>query len=283
MTSNEIPYNVKEYAPADIHRLWGRTCKGYLLNRQSTTALGPMLERSVEQAQKTRREALSNLTTARILETIKSDYDISLSWSFVYDRQDLVGLIGEILVEDLFQSTSVTGTIVKWKMTGTSKSKGIDLLCKVTLHSTDILLLVESKHVHEEARGRPSFPPSILTEKFERGLSEFEEEKTLFNLANVIAKLDRSIAIDRSIRSNTQEKRVLREFIAERLCDQQYSLAVVVSIDDRFSDAALTQKATQLVHKPSWIAERTVSLAVVAFGQLELETDKLCERFASRD
>jgi len=243
----------------------------------------PILERSVEQAQKIRREGLSKLTASQVLATIKADYDIDLTSSFLCDQQDLIGLIGEILAEDLFQSTSVTCTVVKWKTSGTSKSKGIDLLCRVTSsHPPDVLLLVESKHVHEEIRGRPSSFPSILADKFERGLSEFEEERTLFNLANVIAKLDRSIAIDRSINSNTREKQALREFIAERLSDQQYNLAVVISVDDRFSNVKLAQEATHLVHEPTWIAEHTASLFVVAFFQLEDMTDRLCGRYVTR-
>lgn len=284
MISIEIPYNVEEYTPVDIHRLWGDTCRACLLNRRSTRDLRPMLERSVEQAQKIRHEALSALTAARILNTIKSDYGIGLSWSFSYDRQDLVGLIGEMLVEDLFQSATVTGAVIKWKTTGTSKSRGIDFLCRVaSLHPPDVLLLVESKHLHEEARGRSSLQPSILAERFDRGISGFEEEKTLFNLALVLLRLSRSIGIDRSVKSNTLEKRALRGFIAEHLRDQEYDCAVVVSVDDRLSDIAVTQQATHLVQEPSWIAGRTVSLAVVTFRQLEHETDRLCERFARRD
>ena len=283
MISIEIPYNVNEYAPTDAHKLWG-TCRGYLFDWRSETVLGRMLRRSVKQAQKIRRDSLSNTNAVRILEVIKSDYGVSLGRSFLHDTRDLIGLIGEILVENLFQNSSVTATIVKWKITGTSKSKGIDLMCRVASERPpDTLLLVESKHVHEEAKGTNVLAPSILAEKLKRGLSEFEEEKTLLDLANTVAKLDRSIAIDRSISSDPQEKRVLREFIADRLSDQAYSVAIVVSIDNRFSDVALARNAARLVQEPSWIVKRTISFAVVTFHRLEQETDKLCERFARQD
>jgi len=280
MISIEIPYNAKEYAPTDAQKLWG-TCRGYLFEWRSETVLGRMLRRSVKQAQKIRRDSLSNTNAVRILEVIKSDYGVSLGRSFLHDTHDLIGLIGEILIENLFQNSSVTATIVKWKITGTSKSRGIDIMCRVASgRPPDTLLLVESKHVHEEAKGTNVLAPSILAEKLKRGLSEFEEEKTLLDLANTVAKLDRSIAIDRSISSDPQEKQSLREFIADCLRDQVYSVAVVASIDDRFHDIVLARNATCLVQEPSWAARHAISFALVTFHRLEQETDKLCECFA---
>jgi hypothetical protein len=233
-----------------------------------------VLESSLLEARKRREETFSNLSASYVLKSIKSQYGIDLARRS-FDRDDVVGLVGEILIEELLRSPQVKNVIAKWRTTGTSKSGGIDLVCRVASdHAADVLLLCESKHVHSEARHNGM--PLVLADRIRRGLDEFQKEKVLLNLTNIILRIDRSVGTDLSIAMSPDAKRMLMSFIRSHLVDENYDLLVAVFADDQFFDSKLAQDTTKRIHEPMSLGVHTVSLAVVTSENLESETKRLC-------
>lgn len=280
MSSVSVPYNSEDYELVRHHTLWRPTCEGFLFS--SDGDMSTTLEQSLEDAKRIRIDMASTLSAARVIQRMRANHGINLIPEH-YDHEDVIGLIGEILAESLLRNPDVKDAIAKWKTTGTSKSRGIDLACRVLLPgSAEILLLLESKHVHREAREVSSLA-SVLASKLRRGLNEFEEEKVLLNMAVLIVKINRSIAIDRSVGADSAQKRSLRDAIEGRLRHGDYNLLVVVFVDARFLESTLCERTTALVEEPLYVGRRIVSLAVTALENLEENTDRLCEKFAGRD
>jgi hypothetical protein len=278
MSSSRLPYNSEKFELLASHGLWRPNCEGYLFGHNSD--IRGTLCQSLKEAQERRQETFSAMSGSSALKRIKAEYGIDLRLQPL-DSQDVVGLIGEILAESLVKHPDVKDTFVKWKTTGTSKSRGIDIVCRVeTLESSESLLLLESKHVHKETE-RDSSLPSILSDKFRRGLDEFKEESVLLNLARLIVKLDQSIAVDRSVNIDPAQKERLKESIKNHLHDEDYDVLVVVFVDARFSDEKLSEKATANVKEPVSAGLRAVSLALAVIRNLGSDTDRMCKSYAT--
>ena len=76
-------------------------------------------------------------------------------------RNNIVGLVGEILTEDILENLGVGEAFyVKWRSSGTSTSAGVDLVFK----KEEFLYACESKHMHSSVCNAPTVVASVARE-----------------------------------------------------------------------------------------------------------------------
>ena len=89
-------------------------------------------------------------------------------------RNDIVGLVGEILAEDFLEDLGAGEPFyAKWRLSGTSASAGVDLVFK----KDGFLSACESKHVHSSVRSARTAAAPVARE-LNRALEQNPDEHT---------------------------------------------------------------------------------------------------------
>src|SRR5438876_6009704 len=106
------------------------------------------LKSSMAEAAQIRQERRVSRTRKSLLENLRSAGISASSQTGLKDRSDDIGLVGEIIVEQASAFRKYEILCPKWKVGGTSKSPGIDLVTKAPRSTGSELRVVESKHLH---------------------------------------------------------------------------------------------------------------------------------------
>lgn len=143
------------------------------------------------------------------------------------DTTEFLGLIGEMLTEDFILRNGFHFFYIKWRNKGTSKSKGIDMIAINNNEETKKFFLIEAKHVHKIAGD----VANEIKRRFEDGIGEFDNEKTLYNLAGLSTEFSIAISKNRQFGLSTQELENNCKFLEQRMENKDYNIIIVTCID----------------------------------------------------
>jgi hypothetical protein len=195
-----------------------------------------------------------------------------------YDENDLVGLIGEIVINDFAVNLGVEPILPKWHYTGTSKSSGIDFVGREKLGDMWELALYEAKHLHDEVRNTKTECYTLIKGKFRIGLDEFESEKTELDLASILLQLENSIRLCKAIESDASSIQEYRAFISSSLQNNRYRLNVVALVDTEYCSETTFEQSISKMPNPLEVGKNhPVSLNLIKAKSLEKTTNEVCE------
>lgn len=235
------------------------------------------LATSITTAAEYKQERTRNQNAEKILKSLSSRGFSVKEELPKYDFDDLVGLIGEMVLEEFVRRNGSELLFAKWKVSGTSKSRGIDLVAR-KFSKQWTLTLFEAKHLHVAVKGKPKdrcYPE--ISSRFRNGLAEFEREVTVFNLSNILAKISYSIRHGRALGSEDTNLTLIRDFLSSRLRNEDYSLEVVTCIDSRYCEDVTLGKSTEHVDRPAGIGSHDTCLTLLEAERLEELSDQIGE------
>jgi len=197
-----------------------------------------------------------------------------------YDENDLIGLIGEIVINDFAVDIGIEPILPKWQYTGTSKSSGIDFVGREKHGDAWELILCEAKHLHGEVRNEEAECHTLIRAKFRAGIDEFEDEKTKINLANIIIQLGKFIRFGEANESNTSTAKEHKDFISSSLKNDQYRVNVVALVDTEYCNETTLEQSVSKISIPLEVGKNhLVLLSLIRGESLEKTTDEVCESF----
>lgn len=164
----------------------------------------------------------------------------------------------------------------KWKVGGTSKSLGIDLVTKIRRSSEWSMRLFESKHLHEETRGKQHEACCLsIKDKLKDGLEEFDQIKTRLNLTGVLIQMSLTIRRGKAGGANVDRLEQSHDFINSKLAQNDYSSEIVASIDSKYCMSSTLSRSIKDLQLPSSVGTHTMNLTVIACDLLEEVTDEI--------
>ena len=175
-------------------------------------------------------------------------------------------------------SRSLETVFPKWRYTGTSKSRGIDLVAREKSENEWNLILYESKHIHDEIRNSENKSTIfMLRNKFENGIEEFESKKTKLNLASILIHLGDFIRIGEATGTDVSLIKDYWKLISESLKSNRYSLVVVILADDKYCNN--TEHIQHMYEVSSSLKDKgnhILTLTLIESKYLEKMTDEMC-------
>lgn len=197
-----------------------------------------------------------------------------------YDENDLIGLIGEIVINDFVVNLGIEPILPKWRYTGTSKSSGVDLVGREKLGNAWELALYEAKHLHDEVRNTETECYTLIRGKFKIGIDEFESEKTKLDLASILIQLGEFIRVGEATKSDTSSTKEYRDFISSSLKDDRYRVNVVALVDTMYCNETTLEQSISKISSPLEVGKNhLVLLNLIEAESLEKTTNEVCESF----
>jgi hypothetical protein len=260
--------------------LWGGSGAGHCYQTDANGEFQIWVTNQVKEALRIKQERRKESSRRAVVKSLlERGLDIVDELSG-YDENDLVGLIGEIAVNDFIANLGIEPILPKWQYTGTSKSRGIDLVAREKLGNTWELTLYEAKHLHNEVRNTETECYTLIRGKFKIGIDEFESEKTQFDLANILIKLGKFIKLGEAIKSDTSSTKEYRDLISSSLKNDGYRLNVVALIDTKYCDKTTFEQSVSQIPSPLEVGKNhLVLLNLIEAESIEKTTDIVCENF----
>lgn len=198
-----------------------------------------------------------------------------LSYSTM-DSNDIVGLIGEITTQDYVSRPEYDEVFIKWRRSGTSKSKGIDLV----IHDTknDDLILLEAKNSHFQIAHTKA--EQVIKTKLEDALNQFEHEKTLISLTNLVSEISESRDTIRATGVDVTELDKLCKFINSKINFDSYKIHAFMIIDKNHSDDSVFTSAMSKINSSADLGtNRDILLHLIEIEDLDAMTAEILSAY----
>ena len=271
----------KRYTQLATVKLWNGVGTGCRFCMSLSSTLKDFVMKQMQEARRIKRERLRNRSVREVIKSLFVRGIEIVEELPGYDVIDVVGLIGEIILEDFVSNSILEPIFPKWRFGGTSKSRGIDLVARKWWGEKWELILYEGKHIHDEARNsKKELCHNLIKSKFKIGLDEFEYEKTKFNLASIVMCLDDLITRGEAIKSDVSRTKEYRHLISTGLINDRYQVNVVVTIDAKYCDDTTFDRSISKLRNPVEVGEdHHVTLTLLESALLEKATDEVCDNF----
>lgn len=181
-----------------------------------------------------------------------------------HTRNDVVGLVGEMLCEDLLPRLGMGEPFhAKWRESGSSLTNGVDLVFKKGRH----LCAVESKHLHRDISGGgvgASSAARAVSTEVNRSLAANTDSHTSAYLATLLEReFTHGAACDaRGDRKGRESSDKRRSFLCSVIRHENYSLGVAVAFDGMHDPQAADIDAGLSVADPGQFARPVLAFAV---------------------
>jgi len=137
--------------------------------------LKSLLESSILNALSIKDQKIMEKNNSFLLTYTQQNRLPSTNFSATIDYDDMMGLIGEIVSEVHHRQCMEQDPVyVKWRETGTSKSKGLDIV----FHKNDQLYSIECKHPHESLNNPDNDNIKIISRTVNRGFTSHDDHRT---------------------------------------------------------------------------------------------------------
>jgi len=238
------------------------------------------VHRGMQLAIKRKQERITTSSAERVLNNLARRGITFEKESLTYDEDDAIGLIGEILLTETAIWLGYEPVFIKWQFSGTSKSRGIDLISRKRKGPRD-LILMEAKHLHSGVKGSEKGTcSSQIRTRFVDSLDGFKHERALINLASIIAVVSSARRIQEAAgNSNGSTLDELFDFLLSRLREENYDLETHVFIDAKYCADETLFESVEGIDIPSEVGDHGVSLTLMETGQLESVSEEICERY----
>ena len=263
-------------AELDSWNLWAGLGKAKYFRVSFTEEFQALLKKSMAEATQIYQERRATKTRKGLLKIIESCGLGDQSQARIDDRDDVIGIIGEIIVQHFVETRKLEVLWPKWRVGGTSKSPGVDLVTRVRRSSDWDLRLLESKHLHEETRSQPHEACcASIKDKLKDGLEEFDEFKTRINLTGILIQMSVTIRRGKAGQSNMDRIEQSHDFISSKLAQNDYSSEIVAALDSKYCISSTLSRSTKDLQLPSTVGTHTVNITVMACDSLEKVTDEI--------
>ena len=223
------------------------------------------------------RERHASKTRKALIASLNSSGFRTTAQARLGDKNDSIGLVGEIIAEHFSVSRKYEILWAKWRAGGTSKSPGIDLVARIGRNSTSNLRLIESKHLHDELKGKNAVACiPLIKVKLSDGIEEFDQDRTRLNLAGILRKMSKMIRHLKAAMSNPKAIERSHDFVRSSLAQNEYSSEIVASLDSKYCTNSTLSHCVANLQLPSSIGKHTVNLIILACDSLEATTDEIC-------
>ena len=144
-----------------------------------------LLDLAICKALDIKKQKIEEKNSSFYIDYLQSNDIPNVEYSSKLDYDDMMGLIGEIISE-LHQtnSTKKDPLYIKWRETGTSKSKGLDLV----FHENDRVYSIECKHPHESLMKIENKKLTSVVKTINGGLVTHTDERTLEFLVRLLKR-----------------------------------------------------------------------------------------------
>jgi len=266
-----------------LHRtfaLWSGSGKATSFFVEVDEMLRLKVDQGMQMASRRKQERLTTSSTKMILSNLARRGITVEKESPTYDEEDAVGLIGEILLTETAICLGYEPVFVKWQLSGTSKSRGIDLVSRNRRGSRGPILM-EAKHLHSGVKGNERGTcSSQIRVRFVDGLDEFKHERALINLASIIAIVSSARRIQGATCGSGSGLDEVFNFLLSSLRLENYDLETHVFIDAKYCADETLSESVGSIGIPTEIGNHLVSLTLMQTGQLESVSEEICERYA---
>ena len=167
----------------------------------SKSDLEEIIRDSIRKARSIKKQKSLEKNTSQILSYLQDTIPVT-NFSDALDYDDMMGLIGEIVSElHHKQCLRHDPVYVKWRDTGTSKSRGLDLV----FHKNNRLISIECKHPHESLRNHTNNALTILSRTINRGFDRHDDYRTTEFIAKLHARYSKTKRLLDGDHSDTTE------------------------------------------------------------------------------
>lgn len=272
----------ERYASLDCLTLWGGIGCGHRFHSAIDNDFRKFILNQIDEARRVRQERRKDRNLRNVIKSL-SERGLEIVDKLTgYDENDVVGLTGEIVMEDFIVDLSFEPVFPKWRYSGTSKSRGIDLVARKRFGDDWELVLYEAKHLHDEIRNqRAELCHNSIRSRFKTGMEGFELDKTRFDLANILGKMGDSIRLSEAAGSDATLIREYRNLISEGLSKDSYSVNVVAFADAKHCNDTTFQRSVTEIPIPLQVGRNhSANLTLIESAHLEETTEEVYAIFA---
>lgn len=266
-----------------LHRtftLWNGSGKAESFFLDVDEMLRAKVHQGMQMASKRKQERVTTSSAERVLNNLARRGITFEKESLTYDEDDAIGLIGEILLTEIAIWLGYEPVFVKWRVSGTSKSRGIDLVSRKRKGPRD-LILMEAKHLHSSVKGKARGTcSSQIRTRFVDGLDEFKHERTLVNLASIIATVSLARRVGGGTASSTSHLDQVFNLLLSKLRSEDYDLEVLVFIDEKYCTDETLAESVGSIGNPTDVGDHSACLTLLQAERLESVTEEICEQYA---
>lgn len=162
----------------------------------------------------------------------------STNFSATLDYDDMMGLIGEIVCEIHHRQCMEQDPLyVKWQETGTSKSKGLDLV----FHKNDQIYSIECKHPHESLNNQDNNKTEIISRTIDRGFDNHDDHRTTEFMTKLYLRhlRERRFLIGSSLDTTELNKKII---LLKKLIDRNDLMEEINITADKIYDTPTLSK-----------------------------------------
>ncbi len=144
-----------------------------------------LLNSAICKALAIKKQKIEEKSSSYYIDYLQSNDIPTVEYSSKLDYDDMMGLIGEIISELHHKNcTKKVPLYIKWIETGTSKSKGLDLV----FHENDKVYSIECKHPHESLMKIDNVKLSTVVKTINNGLVDHTDIRTLEFLVRLLKR-----------------------------------------------------------------------------------------------
>lgn len=278
--SEEVSSLIERYATLYQLRLWEGFGSGNCVRLLFTEGIEKILMALIDEARRLKQERLRDRDLRSVVKSL-TKRGIEITDELVgYDQNDIVGLIGEMIAEGFSNHLGNDSIFPKWRYSGSSKSRGIDLVARQRSDRKWQLVLYEAKYLHEEVKGmEPDLCCHRIKNRFAVGIDEFEEEKTKFDLASIVIRLGDFVRLGEAVGSDVSSTREYLELISEGLRRNEYFINVATLVDEKYCNDDTLHKSVIDIEKPFHVGDHHPTLILIRSPNMEEVTDRLCSTY----
>jgi hypothetical protein len=261
-------------------RLWTNRGNARQTLSAITGAAATSLGRTLDEAQRIKRDAKINDARKRIIKNIakRSIVLVERLEDAYLDDNDVKGLIGEMILDDMAEFHDHITICPKWKKTGSSHSNGLDLIAYRETRNGKKLVVTESKHIHESIKNASS-KHLVIRDKCSEALDQSDPNHILCSLSDVIAKLGVHLTTMRALGGDNTALEEKYQILQTAFSDSDYELWVCVFVDANYCDDTVYSSCITCLSAPEPEYGDSITIEVVAVKNLEGETVSLRGKF----
>ena len=167
----------------------------------SKSDLEEIIRDSIRKARRIKKQKSLEKNKSQILSDLRDIIPVT-NFSDALDYDDMMGIIGEIVSEIHHKLCLGHNPVyVKWRDTGTSKSRGLDLL----FHKNNRLISIECKHPHESLRNPANNALTILSKTANQGFVRHDDHRTEEFIVKLYARCLENTRFSDGTHSDTTE------------------------------------------------------------------------------
>lgn len=245
----------------------------------SATTSKQKLKDMISEAHRIKKERKETKFKSGIISRINAR-GIRLRYKLSYssmDSNDIVGLIGEIITQDYSSKPEHEEVFVKWKRSGTSKSKGIDLVL-LNIKNNNLILL-EAKNSH--SRLVRSNPDQVVKDRLEEALNQFENEKTLLSLSQLVAELSDAKDTLRAAKCDITKLEELCKLIKSKISADSYNIQAFMIMDKKHgNDTVFINAMSKINTSVNLGSNRDILIHLIEVEELDGITEEILKAYA---